>query len=96
MQEYVRSLRHELRTPLNHIVGYSELLLDAADDTGQHHLIPDLQCACRAMVSRACARASWLSDLAPSFMVCPLSASDGHPRAESESRACRARARDDL
>jgi nitrogen-specific signal transduction histidine kinase len=30
-----RTLKHELRTPINHIVGYSELLVDCADDVGR-------------------------------------------------------------
>jgi signal transduction histidine kinase len=32
--ESLRKLKHELRTPVNHILGYSELLLETADDTG--------------------------------------------------------------
>lgn len=28
-----RSLKHELRTPVNHIIGYSALLLETAEDT---------------------------------------------------------------
>jgi signal transduction histidine kinase len=28
----LRNLKHELRTPVNHILGYSSLLLEAADD----------------------------------------------------------------
>jgi len=35
-------LYHELRTPVNHIIGYSELLADEAEDKGWTHLIPDL------------------------------------------------------
>jgi signal transduction histidine kinase len=30
----LRNLKHELRTPVNHILGYSELLLEAANDAG--------------------------------------------------------------
>ena len=30
--EHLRNLKHELRTPVNHILGYSELLLETADD----------------------------------------------------------------
>jgi K+-sensing histidine kinase KdpD len=30
--ERLRQVKHELRTPLNHILGYSDLLLDAAED----------------------------------------------------------------
>ena len=33
-QDLLRGLRHELRTPINHIVGYSELLLDVAEERG--------------------------------------------------------------
>jgi signal transduction histidine kinase len=32
--EHLRHLKHELRTPVNHIIGYSELLLEAAGDEG--------------------------------------------------------------
>jgi signal transduction histidine kinase len=32
--ENARSLKHELRTPVNHIIGYSALLLEAAQDAG--------------------------------------------------------------
>jgi adenylate cyclase len=35
-------LRHELRTPLNHIVGYSELLLEEAAESGRKALEPGL------------------------------------------------------
>lgn len=35
-------LYHELRTPVNHIIGYSELLTDEAEDKQWTHLIPDL------------------------------------------------------
>ena len=35
-------LRHELRTPLNAIIGYSEMLLEDAEDEGLEGLIPDL------------------------------------------------------
>jgi len=33
--EALRELKHELRTPINHIIGYSELLIEAADDRGE-------------------------------------------------------------
>jgi sigma-B regulation protein RsbU (phosphoserine phosphatase) len=36
-------LCHELRTPVNHIVGYSELLEEQAEDRGLSRLIPDLR-----------------------------------------------------
>jgi len=32
--ENARKLKHELRTPVNHILGYSELLLESADEEG--------------------------------------------------------------
>ncbi|OQW95806.1 MAG: hypothetical protein BWK79_01050 [Beggiatoa sp. IS2] len=40
---FVANMTHELRTPLNAIIGYSEMLQDEAQDTGQEDFIPDLQ-----------------------------------------------------
>ena len=37
------SIRHELRTPINAILGYSEMLLEDAEDQGQEAVVPDLQ-----------------------------------------------------
>lgn len=34
--EDLRRLKHELRTPVNHIVGYSDLLLETAGDSGDY------------------------------------------------------------
>jgi hypothetical protein len=31
----LRELKHELRTPINHMIGYSELLMEAADARGE-------------------------------------------------------------
>ena len=36
-------MSHELRTPLNAIIGYSEMLQEEAQDTGQESFIPDLK-----------------------------------------------------
>jgi signal transduction histidine kinase len=36
-------MSHELRTPLNHVIGYSEMLQEEAEDLGQADFIPDLQ-----------------------------------------------------
>jgi sigma-B regulation protein RsbU (phosphoserine phosphatase) len=36
-------LCHELRTPVNHIIGYSEILQEAAEDSGKTELLPDLR-----------------------------------------------------
>ena len=36
-------MSHELRTPLNAIIGYSELLLDEAEDMGHEEYAPDLK-----------------------------------------------------
>jgi class 3 adenylate cyclase len=35
-------LQHELRTPLNHIIGYCEMLLEQAQDSGSNTFISDL------------------------------------------------------
>jgi class 3 adenylate cyclase/CheY-like chemotaxis protein len=40
--DVLRGLRHELRTPINHIVGYSELLLEVAEERGYADLLADL------------------------------------------------------
>lgn len=37
------NMRHELRTPLNAIIGYSELLIENAEELRQETFIPDLQ-----------------------------------------------------
>src|SRR4028119_130231 len=40
---FLASMSHELRTPLNAIIGYSEMLLEEAEDLGQPELKPDLE-----------------------------------------------------
>jgi len=40
---FLSIISHELRTPLNAIIGYSELLSDDAKESGQEHLLSDLQ-----------------------------------------------------
>jgi signal transduction histidine kinase len=40
---FLTNMSHELRTPLNHIIGYSEIMLDEARESGQEHYIADLQ-----------------------------------------------------
>ena len=37
------NLYHELRTPVNHIVGYSDLLIEQADEMGTQAVVPDLK-----------------------------------------------------
>lgn len=39
---FLANMSHELRTPLNAIIGYSEMLTEEAEDTGQEEFIPDL------------------------------------------------------
>ena len=41
-------IRHELRTPLNHVIGYSEMLREDAEDLGAEPLVPDLDRIVRA------------------------------------------------
>ncbi len=36
-------LLHDLRTPLNHIIGYSEMLIEQAQEQGRDDFVPDLQ-----------------------------------------------------
>jgi signal transduction histidine kinase/DNA-binding response OmpR family regulator len=40
---FLANMSHELRTPLNAIIGYSEMLVEDAEDAGNAELIPDLQ-----------------------------------------------------
>ncbi len=41
--EGLSKLRHALRTPLNQIIGYSELLMESAEETGATNLVGDLK-----------------------------------------------------
>lgn len=41
--EGLSKLRHALRTPLNQIIGYSELLMETAEETGATSLVGDLK-----------------------------------------------------
>jgi signal transduction histidine kinase len=40
---FLANMSHELRTPLNAIIGYSEMLQEEAEDTGDEASLPDLQ-----------------------------------------------------
>ena len=40
--EFLANMSHELRTPLNAIIGYSEMLMEEAQDSGQEDAVPDL------------------------------------------------------
>jgi signal transduction histidine kinase len=41
--EFVASMSHELRTPLNAVIGYSQMLLEDAQDDGDQESIADLE-----------------------------------------------------
>jgi len=40
---FLANMSHELRTPMNAILGYSEMLIEDAEDTGQEQMIPDIK-----------------------------------------------------
>jgi signal transduction histidine kinase/CheY-like chemotaxis protein len=40
---FLANMSHELRTPLNAIIGYSEMLQEEAQETGQEDAVPDLK-----------------------------------------------------
>jgi len=39
---FLANMSHELRTPLNAIIGYSEMVLEEAEDSGQTAVVPDM------------------------------------------------------
>ena len=41
--QFLASMSHELRTPLNAIIGYSEMLIEEAEEIGQDDFVPDLR-----------------------------------------------------
>jgi signal transduction histidine kinase/DNA-binding response OmpR family regulator len=40
---FLANMSHELRTPLNAVIGYSELIEEECEETGQTHFVPDLK-----------------------------------------------------
>jgi signal transduction histidine kinase/DNA-binding response OmpR family regulator len=46
--EFLANMSHEIRTPLNAVIGYSELLLDEAEDLGLKRIVPDVERILRA------------------------------------------------
>jgi signal transduction histidine kinase/CheY-like chemotaxis protein len=40
---FLANMSHELRTPLNAIIGYSEMLIEEAQDVGEKAFVPDLE-----------------------------------------------------
>ncbi len=41
--QFLANMSHELRTPLNAIIGYSEMLVEEAEELGQQEFVPDLR-----------------------------------------------------
>jgi DNA-binding response OmpR family regulator/class 3 adenylate cyclase len=43
LETFGASLRHEMRTPLSAVIGYSEMLIEDAQDEGHQEIVPDLE-----------------------------------------------------
>ncbi|MBB4066145.1 sensor histidine kinase [Gellertiella hungarica] len=41
--EFLAKMSHELRTPLNAVIGYSQMLLEEAEETGDFEDVPDIE-----------------------------------------------------
>ena len=41
--QFLANMSHEVRTPMNAIIGYSEMLIEEAQETGENAFIPDLK-----------------------------------------------------
>ncbi|MGQ0562359.1 MAG: response regulator [Gemmatimonadota bacterium] len=41
--QFLANMSHELRTPLNAVIGYSEMLMEEAEDAGHDGYVPDLR-----------------------------------------------------
>jgi signal transduction histidine kinase/CheY-like chemotaxis protein len=41
--QFLANMSHEIRTPMNAIIGYSEMLIDEAQDSGDDAYVPDLK-----------------------------------------------------
>ena len=41
--EFLANISHELRTPMNAILGYSEMLIEEAGESGQEDIVPELK-----------------------------------------------------
>ena len=67
-------LRHELRTPLNQIIGYSEMLEEEAEESGQNAFVPDLQKIQRAARNLLAVINAHLATLRPTDVNAPVPA----------------------
>jgi signal transduction histidine kinase len=77
------SLRHDLRTPLNQIIGYGEMLAEAAETSGREEFLPDLQRINRAARDLAMRLEELFSRPSETGISVP-----GIPESKPESPAC--------
>ena len=79
-QRDLHQLYHELRTPVNHIIGYSDLLIEQADDPEMQGAIPDLNKIRDAAANWLALMEAYLVEPATSALAAPEDASVKTPQ----------------
>jgi signal transduction histidine kinase len=86
--EHVAHLRHELLTPINHILGFTEIQIEEAAETGLHDYVPAL----KEINTRGRTLLAIIEDeLAPLSTLSDLKYLDAHLESDAGSTLCQVR-----